>query len=218
MRLKVKNSSMRCVLHVFAVLSALSLGYGCSERDHQDVSVALYDNKIPMMVTHDVTMLISDSGVIKYRAITPTWVRFGDDTQIDSVTKGAYQYFPDGIEFEQIDTVFEATETIVADTAYNWENRQVWHLIRNVNVTSRKGEKFRTNDLYWDMKKHTVYSDSFIHIERADNIIEGYGFTSTDDFTKYEIKQTNGIFPVRENAAATSSATTTATGEESDVQ
>ncbi|MBE6331987.1 MAG: LPS export ABC transporter periplasmic protein LptC [Bacteroidales bacterium] len=209
---------MRYVFHVFLLLSALCLGYGCSDGDHQEVAVALYDGKIPMMVTHDVTMLISDSGIIKYRAITPTWVRFGDDTQIDSVTKGAYQYFPDGIEFEQIDTVFEATETIVADTAYNWESRQMWHLIRNVSVTSRKGEKFQTNDLYWDMKKHTVYSDSFIHIERADNIIEGYGFTSTDDFTKYEIKQTNGIFPLRENAAATSSATTTAKGEESDEQ
>jgi len=144
------------------------------------------------MVTHDVTMLISDSGVIKYRAITPTWYRYGDEA------KEPYQYFPDGIRFEQIDTLFDATETILADTAYNWEDKQLWHLINNVRVTSVKGEKFFTNDLYWDMKAHTVYSDSFIHIERAENIIEGYGFTSTDDFAKYEIRQTSGLFPVNE--------------------
>ncbi len=147
------------------------------------------------MISYGVNTLISDSGVIKYRAITPTWVRYGDEAS------EPYQYFPEGIEFEQIDRIFEATETIVADTAYNWENKQLWHLINNVRVTSIKGEKFVTNELFWDMKKHEVYSDSFIHIERADNIIEGYGFTSTDDFTKYEIKQTNGIFPVRENDA-----------------
>lgn len=186
---------MRYILDIFGIVCAICIAFSCAESDRQGEAVSIVANEIPSMVTHDVTMLISDSGVIKYRAITPTWVRYGDEAS------EPYQYFPDGIEFEQIDNIFEATETIVADTAYNWENRQLWHLINNVRVTSVKGEKFVTNELFWDMRKHEVYSDSFIHIERADNIIEGYGFTSTDDFTKYEIKQTNGIFPVRENDA-----------------
>lgn len=186
---------MRYILDIFGIVCAICIAFGCTDKDQQGEAVSVLANEIPSMVTHDVTMLISDSGVIKYRAITPTWVRYGDEAS------EPYQYFPEGIEFEQIDRIFEATETIVADTAYNWENKQLWHLINNVRVTSVKGEKFVTNELFWDMKKHEVYSDSFIHIERADNIIEGYGFTSTDDFTKYEIKQTNGIFPVRENDA-----------------
>ena len=36
----------------------------------------------------------------------------------------------------------------------------------------------------------------------AENIIEGYGFTSTDDFSKYEIRKTSGIFPVKEEPAS----------------
>ncbi len=184
---------MRIIVQLSALFAAISLLFGCTGNGHVGPAEALEGEELPTMITHDVTMLISDSGIIKYRAITPTWVRFGDEA------KEPYQYFPEGIEFEKIDTIFEATETIVADTAYNWENQQLWHLINNVRVTSVKGEKFNTNDLYWDMRKHTVYSDSFIHIERLDNIIEGYGFTSTDDFTKYEIKQTSGIFPVNEN-------------------
>ncbi len=172
--------------------------YSCTNNDRKGPAEALEGDEIATMITHDVSMLISDSGIIRYRAITPTWVRFGDEA------KEPYQYFPDGIEFEQVDTTFQATETIVADTAYNWEHTQIWHLIKNVRVTSSKGEIFETNDLYWDMKKHTVYSDSFIHIERMENIIEGYGFTSTDDFSKYEIKETNGVFPVQEKEKTSS--------------
>lgn len=185
---------MRAILGIFGLFLALCLTASCSGTGNIGQAAAVEGEEIPSMVTHDVSMLISDSGVIKYRAITPTWVRF------DEEAKEAYQYFPDGIQFEQIDSTFEAKQTIIADTAYNWENKQLWHLIKNVRVTSVQGEVFETNDLYWDMKKHTVYSDSFIHIERAQNIIEGYGFTSTDNFSKYEIRQTSGVFPAKENA------------------
>lgn len=187
---------MRHILLFLSLFLGICLGAACSDTDQTSPNASGNSVVLPVMVTHNVSMLISDSGVIRYRAITPTWVRYGDDAP------EPYQYFPDGIQFEQIDTLFDATETIWADTAYNWEDKQLWHLINNVRVVSVKGEKFFTNDLYWDMKAHTVYSDSFIHIERAENIIEGYGFTSTDDFSKYEIRKTSGIFPVKEEPAS----------------
>ncbi|MCF0180153.1 MAG: LPS export ABC transporter periplasmic protein LptC, partial [Bacteroidales bacterium] len=86
-----------------------------------------------------------------------------------------------------------------ADTAYNYETKQLWHLIKNVEVHSVQGEYFRSNDLFWDLRQHEVYTDSFIHIERPDATIEGYGFKSNDAFTKYEIRQTSGIFPFRDD-------------------
>lgn len=190
---------MRNIIHLIVALIGTCIIFGCTGGKHEGPAEAVEGDEIAAMVTHNVTMLISDSGVTKYRAITPLWVRFGEEA------KEPYQYFPEGIQFEQIDSMFEAKETIVADTAYNWENKQLWHLIKNVRVTSISGELFLTNDLYWDMRSHKVYSDSFIHIERQQNIIEGYGFTSTDDFAKYEIRQTSGIFPAREqpNQSAT---------------
>ena len=186
---------MRNILHLLFAIVSVCIAYGCGKSGHEGPAEAVEGDEIASMVTHDVTMLISDSGVIKYKAITPLWVRYGEEA------KEPYQYFPEGIVFEQLDSVFEAKETIVADTAYNWENKQLWHLIRNVRVTSVMGEVFETNDLFWDMRSHKVYSDSFIHIERQQNIIEGYGFTSTDDFSKYEIRQTSGVFPAKEDNA-----------------
>ena len=39
-------------------------------------------------------------------------------------------------------------------------------------------------------------SDSFIHIERAEQIIEGVGFKSNERMTIYELDKPMGIFPV----------------------
>ncbi len=183
---------MRHILIAVSLVLGICLGSGCSNGGKDQPALIPEGEAVPDMVTHEVSMLISDSGVIRYRAVTPTWIRYSEGVS------EPYQYFPDGIRFETVDSLFEATETILADTAYNWEDRQLWHLIKNVHVTSIQGEKFDTDELYWNMRTHQVYSDTFIHIERADNIIEGYGFTSTDDFAKYEIRQTSGIFPVKD--------------------
>ena len=150
--------------------------------------------ELPNMVTSDVNMLISDSGVIKYKAIAPLWYVYENDV------RNKYWYFPEGIRLDQIDTTFATEFSIESDTAYNYETKQLWHLIKNVKIRNTVGEYFETNDLYWDMRNHKVYSDSFIHIERPDAIIEGFGFTSDDAFTKYEIRQTSGIFPFQEDA------------------
>lgn len=146
------------------------------------------------MVTFDVNMLISDSGVIKYKAIAPIWYVYENDV------KNKYWYFPKGLRLDQIDTTFTTEFNIEADTAYNYETKQLWHLINNVKVHNAAGDYFETNDLYWDMRNHEVYSDSFIHIERPDAIIEGYGFKSDDAFSAYELRETSGIFPFQENA------------------
>lgn len=182
---------MKQLLYFSGFLIAISIIASCSSEP--GLSTANVESaEIPNMVTEDVNMLISDSGVIKYKAISPVWYVYENDV------KNKYWYFPKGIRLDQIDTCFSTVFSIVADTAYNYETKQLWHLIDNVQVHNVNGEYFRTNDLYWDLRKHEVYSDSFIHIERPDAIIEGYGFTSNDNFSKYELRETSGIFPFQE--------------------
>ena len=43
-----------------------------------------------------------------------------------------------------------------------------------------------------------VYSDSFIHIEREQKTIEGYGFESNETMTNYHVKKVSGIFPANQ--------------------
>jgi LPS export ABC transporter protein LptC len=149
------------------------------------------DGEIPEMVTHNVTMLVSDSGVIRYKAITDLWIRY-------KPTSGEpYQLFPEGIYLEQLDSLFNPTASIQADTAYNYETTRRWHLINNVHIVNSEEEHFYTNDLHWDMNRHAVYSDSLIRIVRPDATLIGYGFRSDDRFTEYTIMNPAGDFPMQ---------------------
>ena len=53
--------------------------------------------------------------------------------------------------------------------------------------------------MVWDQRQQLVYSDSFIHIEQPDKVIEGYGFeghtTARGDLSSYTLRKPTGILP-----------------------
>lgn len=181
---------MRLLVSLLALFLCISAIVSCNSSDGKTAADAILDEDYPQMVTHNVSMIISDSGVIKYRIEAPTWERFE--------TGDAYDRFPDSVLVEQIDSLFVVHTSLRADTAYRYESKNLVHLIDNVRAVSEKGERFFSDDLYLDMKHDSVYSESDIRIEREDNIIIGKGFHSNGNFTRYTILQTSGIFPVRE--------------------
>ncbi len=185
---------MQKIIYFLFFLLTCCISAGCQKEDNKEAGTVDEEDfsKIPGMVTSDVSMLVSDSGVIRYHANTPIWYTYNLDA------KKSYWYFPEGIELLQLDEEMQPAGKLRADTAYHYERDQKWHLIGNVRVSNSNGEKFNTEELYWDMKKHTVYSDSFIHIERNKDILEGFGFNSNEAFTEYEIRQTTGIFEMRQ--------------------
>ena len=186
-------TKMRQILSFIIVCFAVSLLYSCMDDSKTVTEDETLAGNVPGMVTRDVSMQVSDSGVIRYLATAPLWMNYSLDAS------NRYQYFPEGIHIVMVDSLLNPEASIVADTAYNYENKQLWHLINDVVIENLQNEKFMTNDLFWDMRRHKVYSDSFIHIERPDAIIEGIGFMSNDDFTEYTLRETSGIFS-RENA------------------
>lgn len=160
---------------------------GCKEGD--PVGVGNVDaSRTPTMLTRDVETLISDSGVTRFRIVTPIWYVY------DEVDE-PYWSFPDGLNLEKYDNFFRQEATVEADSAVYFKNKQLWRLDGNVNITNVMNEKFLTNQLFWDQRMHKLYSDSFIHIERPDKVLEGYGFDSNEQLTRYTIRNVSGIFP-----------------------
>lgn len=186
---------MHKILTVLLIMVACSITAGCQKKEVESQAATTDSIKlstIPGMVTHDVSMLISDSGVIRYHVITPVWYTYNLDPKAES-----YWYFPETIELDEVNRNMQTVGKLRCDTAYHYDRRDLWHLIGHVRVSNVKGEDFKTEDLYWDMRKHTIYSDSFIHIDRSQDILEGYGFTSDEQFTTYEVRQTTGIFAIK---------------------
>ena len=172
------------------VLCVVVVACGRGEVKHR--AEAVTDRKtMPVLSASDVTTLISDSGVTRYRIKTQTWLVFDKaDTP--------YWEFPDGIYLEKFNTNLEADATVEADYAYYNEPAQRWTLRGNVKALNLEGEQFETPLLYWDQKSESVYSDSSIVITREASIIVGVGFRSNQEMTKYTILKPKGVFPFEE--------------------
>lgn len=172
-----------------AVTVAVASLVAVSCKDDSQMGVADVDAAVfPTMVTRDVETLISDSGITRFRITTPVWYVY------DEVDE-PYWRFPDGLYLEKFDDIFRKEATIRSDSATYFKNKQLWRLDGNVDISNVANERFLTQQLYWDQRAHKVYSDSFIHIERADRVIEGYGFESNEQMSRYSISNVAGIFP-----------------------
>ena len=147
--------------------------------------------QVAALVTDSVSTLISDSGITRYRIEAPQWLVYDK-------TEPPYQEFPEGIYLEQFDENLAVQASLKADYAHYDETEQQWTLRGNVHALNRKGEQFDTPEMKWNQKSHRVFSDTSIHIVREKSIIEGVGFDSNEEMTKYTILHPTGVFPINE--------------------
>ena len=145
----------------------------------------VYDPEIiPSMRTVNDTMLISDSGLIRYKMIAKTWDVFEQ-------SKDPNWFFPDGLYIEQFDTAFQVVVTIKADTAWNYTKRKLWRLKGHVFVRNTLGETFSSEELFWNQQLQKIYSDKYVEIDRPEKgILRGRGgFEANQQMTEYEFKE-----------------------------
>lgn len=153
------------------------------------MKIELSREQLPVLTTDSVTTLISDSGITRYRIEAQKWLMYDK-------TDTPYQEFPKGIYLEKFDEDLKVEASLKADYAHYNETEELWTLRGNVHALNLEGEQFDTQELKWDQQTHRVYSDSSIHITREKSIIEGVGFESNEQMTKYTILHPTGIFPV----------------------
>lgn len=153
----------------------------CTNHDKEYIDLPYDPQTIPSMRTDSVSMLISDSGIIRYKFVTPDW-------QIFDNVSNPYWYFPKGIYMEQFDTLLNKQITLKADTAWNYSREKKWKLKNNVFIKNIKDETFKSDELIWDEKQQKFSSDRYIEINRPNRLmLKGYGFESNQDMTQYRI-------------------------------
>lgn len=196
------NTRLRLLL-VFAALLLLSAAISCSDKKQPLLPGSIDTETFPTMKTTDVSTLISDSGVTRYRIQAPLWLMF------EEATEPTWR-FPQGLHIEKYDNALRTEATVDCDSATFIKLKQIWRLDGYVRIANTIGEKFLTPQLFWDQRRQKIYSDSFIHIEKSDRIIEGYGFESNEKMTDYRVLNVSGIFPVSQftGRTATSSDST----------
>ncbi|MBB4035984.1 LPS export ABC transporter protein LptC [Dysgonomonas hofstadii] len=169
---------------VFFIFTIPFFFAACKSDKKSSVGMTYDPEIIPSMNTDSVSMLISDSGLIRYKMIAKTWEVFDQ-------AKDPYWYYPDGLYLEQFDTTFNVVVTVQSDTAWNYEKKKLWRLKGNVFVRNSVGETFSSDELYWDQQKEKIYSDKYVEVDRPEKgILRGKGgFEANQQMTEYQFKK-----------------------------
>ena len=194
---KIHNniSLVRGAWSVVAALIIIPLFFSACSKPKNEIVEGFKDAAaVPTLRSLDVLTFISDSGVTKYRITAKEWLMFDN-------APDPYWLFPQGIYVEKFDPMFRTEASIKGDTATFFKNRQLWRIDGNVHIENVKKELILTEQLFWDQRSRTIYSDSFIHIEKPEEVIEGIGFVSNEQMTNYVIRQPQGICPFKRAAA-----------------
>ena len=181
---KVRN----CFLSFILLIATLSCGGNTSHM----ASAVNDGDSIPFMTAHGISNLISDSGIVRYKIIAEEWLMY-DAT---SVRPSRWDFLK-GFFMQKYDNQMNTESYIRCDTAY-CHHDDLWEfrgrvLIRNVN-----GSTFRSEELFWDMSRHELYSSLYVHIQEPLRELEGYNFRSDERMTRYTIYNSNGFLPVED--------------------
>jgi LPS export ABC transporter protein LptC len=181
------------------VTGAAMLFYGC-ENDIQQIKAFYSVEDLPILEATNFETLVTDSGVVRYSLKAPKLLQFENEGQ-------DYVEFPEGMELIQYDKNKNIISSISADYAKQFVADEKWEAKNNVIATNAKGDSLKTEHLIWEEKKELIYTEEFVKIIRADQIITGIGFTSDQNMQNWKIKNPKGTIFVNvknnENQPAT---------------
>lgn len=190
------NISHYTSLILFVALSALC---ACSEQKEHTAKAINPEDSVSVMISYGINTLVSDSGVMRYRIVAEKW-------EVNEIKNPPRWFFPRGLFMEQFDEKFHVETYIQADTAYNYTQQKLWHLIGNVRVKTVDGLRFQSEELWWDQNRHELYSNVYSHVVTPERELEGAYFTSDEHMRHYKVTNTKGNF-IREEEKGSESAT-----------
>lgn len=166
----------------------LSLILSC-QGDQEHIADAINEaDSLAFMRSRGISTLISDSGVIRYKLVAEEW-------DIYTNTTPPSWKFMKGMLMERFDETFHIDLHVQADTAYLHEQR-LWELRGRVVIRNIEGTLFRTEELFWDMNRHEMWSTKYMRIKTTDQELEGTDFRSNEQMTDYYVSNSAGAFPV----------------------
>lgn len=184
-RLITQSLIWGCVIILFLPFAFSSCGGGKTDTVENDNDSITYQ-----IFTADVKTLISDSGVTKYKLEAKEHYVYSDPE--------ALWYFPEGFYVEMFDTLLVPQASVKADTAYFFQDKDLWELIGNVEMVNISGDKFYSNRLYWDRGREKIYNREYTKIEMAGGRVNeaNGGFESNQTLTKWSLFHNEGEMPV----------------------
>jgi LPS export ABC transporter protein LptC len=154
--------------------------------------MALPNNKkSPSQIGDSVTLLYTDSAQLKIMLKANRMLVF------DKNVREPLTILPKGVFVTFFDDDEKISSTLRADYGVRYDLSKRMEAKYAVEVVNKNGEKLETERLIWDENNKRIYTDAFVKITTASEVIRGKGMESNQDFTKYQIKQVTGTIQLK---------------------
>jgi LPS export ABC transporter protein LptC len=181
---------LRSIVSVFFTAAIL---LSCS-NDLKDVMALPRNQLSPSQVGDSVTMLHVDSTQLKIMVKANRMLIFNKNV------KEPLTILPKGVFVTFFNDEEKVSATLKANYGIRYDLTKLMEAKYAVEVVNKNGDKLETEKLIWDENSKRIYTDAFVKITTAKEIIMGTGMESNQDFTKYEIKKVTGQIQLKNDA------------------
>lgn len=181
-------------LHTGLPILACLLLLSCENDLKKIQEISAKEASKPVDRTIDVEITYSDSAKVKAKTTAPLLLTHS----------GAKPYYemPNGVKIVFYEDL-KPVNTITAKHGIRRDMEGITELHKNVVATNDKGDVFKSEELIWDENAKKIRSSQPVQITMSNgDIINGTSFESNESFYPYKIKQSTGIFTVKENPVA----------------
>jgi LPS export ABC transporter protein LptC len=174
-------------------LISVLLASACTDLSNEELRKRSRDTMQAKETAEQVEITYTDSGLLKARLQAPLMIAVKQ-------AKEPYMEMPKGLKgtFYGNDGAVESYLSSEYAISYNESKKVI--LRRNVEVLNVKGERLNTEELHWDQKSGRIYTDKFVQITTAGQIIMGDGMTANQTFTEWEINRYRGTINLQNDS------------------
>lgn len=147
--------------------------------------------KLPEQIVYDFQTVYTDSGLVQIIAESPHMISYDDKD-------APYSEFPEGIKVRFYNGTEEVQSRLSAKFAIYYHQKGLWEARDSVVAVNQKQEVLETELLFWNEREKSIYSDKFVKVTTAQQVIMGEKFESNQDFTDWTIHEVSGTFYLKD--------------------
>lgn len=165
--------------------------FNACENDIQTINKIATKQEVQIETGTDIEILYSSDAIIKAKLKAPQLKRY--------IVKNPYTEFDKGLIAFFYDDSSKQISKLTAGYGRVNEKDNTMIVRDSVEVLSVKNEKLNTEELSWNSKTRKIFTDKFVKIQTADEIIYGDGLEANEDLTNYKIKKIRGTVSLKDD-------------------
>jgi LPS export ABC transporter protein LptC len=189
---QARYNLLQITRRLFPGVLFLSLLLTACKNDPKEIDALVGKNAVQEDKAYDVTLYYSEGGHTKVRLYAKEFVR-------NEVAKPPFIDMKKFMKVEFFDDSLNVTSTLTALYGRIYEKQENAIIRDSVVVVNKRGERLNTSELIWNQAARKFYTEKFVRITTATQMIFGDGLEANEDFTWYEIKAPKGVVRVNKS-------------------